>query len=270
MKYNYTAYYDTKEKRINAIAEDILSEYPRLGKLAIEAAEMEKPFGRVNADYDLFSDQENRINRLIDIVIVTEGKPQYQEEYLKACKDLIQNYESWKKCFTYANREEQAAYMVIKRFIEHEKDKSKPLMTFKEAQEEQWKLRREQEMQEKSERLRTRYPMLGSEITNKVIEDEYHSGIWLRFQEMDIIRLVSIIKLIEGNEKYTEAYKEYLKELKKMYEKWQKYENFYMNDDTKMVVEMMDRLNKHLADENVPIATFAEIKNELNDKGKKR
>ena len=133
MKYNYTAYYDTKEKRINAIAEDILSEYPRLGKLAIEAAEMEEPFGKVNADYDLFSDQENRINRLIDIVIVTEGKPQYQEEYLKACKDLIQNYESWKKCFTYANREEQAAYMVIKRFIEHEKDKSKPLMTFKEG-----------------------------------------------------------------------------------------------------------------------------------------
>ena len=38
MNYNYTAYYKTDEERINAIAEDILREYPNLWNLDIESA----------------------------------------------------------------------------------------------------------------------------------------------------------------------------------------------------------------------------------------
>ena len=33
------------------IAKDILTDYPRIGDLAYEAAKLEVPFGRVNEDY---------------------------------------------------------------------------------------------------------------------------------------------------------------------------------------------------------------------------
>ena len=41
MKFNYTAYYDSDEERIEAIVADITREYPNLGSLAYEAAKME-------------------------------------------------------------------------------------------------------------------------------------------------------------------------------------------------------------------------------------
>ena len=88
MKYEYTAYIKNDEARYKLIAEDILSEYPNLGDLAYEAAKLEKHFGRVHEDYWEFADYENKINRLIDIIIVTDGKSEYQEEYNKALKDI--------------------------------------------------------------------------------------------------------------------------------------------------------------------------------------
>ena len=133
MNYYYTAYFDKDEYRIKAIEEDILREYPNLGDLAVEAAKLEKPFGRVHEDYEQFSDEENHINRLIDIVIVTEGKPEYQAEYQKACDDLIMNYQSWLRNFSYANREEQSVYLVMQKFYEHKINKEVPLMTVNQA-----------------------------------------------------------------------------------------------------------------------------------------
>ena len=168
MKYNYTAYYETDEERFKAIEEDILSEYPRLGELAMEAAKMEKPFWRVHEDYDSFSNQENHINRLIDIVIVTEGKPEYQEEYQRACQDLIKNYSSWEREFTYANPEEQGVYLVMQRFYEHQKDKSKPLIILKEAVKIQRERATQKLLNDRSKILRAKYPLLGKEITDEM------------------------------------------------------------------------------------------------------
>ena len=135
MQYNYTAYYDTEEERINAIVEDMKREYPNLGGLLVEAAKMETPFGSVHEDYDAFSDQENRMNRLIDLIILTEDKPEFRAEYQKACSSFLKNFESWQSCFTYANPQEQTAYLVGQRFLAHQSDKSIPLVTFKEATE---------------------------------------------------------------------------------------------------------------------------------------
>ncbi len=271
MKYNYTAYHKTDDERIKAIEEDILSDYPRLGELAMVAASMEEPFGRVHEDYELFSNQENEINRLIDIVIVTEGKDEYQEEYRKACNDLEESYQSWKRNFPYANPKEQSAYVVMQRFYEHQKDKKIPLITFKEAKRELRIMQNEKDIKMKSERLKEDYPMLGEEITNKVARDESESNIWLRFQENDIVRLVSIIKLIESKKQYEEAYVDCLKKLKEMYEKWYMYETRgSISSEQEMVIEMMKRFKEHLEDKNNPIVTYAEIKEEEELKKKSR
>lgn len=269
MKYNYTAYYENEEERIKNIVEDILSEYPNLGSLATEAAKLEKPFGRVHEDYDLFSNQENHINRLIDIVLVTEGKPEFENEYRKACQDLVSNYESWKRGFTYANPNEQAAYLVMQRYNEHLKDKSIPLITFEEATKEQQRRRKEKELKRKADMLRSQFSNLG-DVADEVIKLEDESGIWIRFQENDIIRLVSIIKLTENREQYIEVYKEAIKRLKEKYEEWQKYETYYMSEEKQIVVEMINRLNMHMKDKTIPIATYIEIKEELSNQLKSK
>lgn len=133
MNYNFTAYYETEEERIKAIAIDILRDYPSLGDLALKAAMMEEPFGKVPEDYRRFSDDENRINRLIDIVIVTEGRPEFKAEYNKACEELLRSYDSWSMNFTYANPEEQAVYLVMDQFYKHMENKEIPLITVKQA-----------------------------------------------------------------------------------------------------------------------------------------
>lgn len=269
MNYNYTAYYESEEERIKAISEDILREYPNLGNLAIEAAKLEKPFGRVIDDYAQFSEQENCINRLIDIVIVTEGKPEFQAEYMKACQDLMENYESWKHNFTYANPEEQSVYLVMQRYNKHMHDKSVPLITVKEATIEQQKIRKDKELKRKADILRAQFPKLG-QVADEVIKLEDESGIWIRFLENDIIRLVSIIKLIENRVEYAEVYAEVLKELSEMYSKWLKYETYHMSEEKKIVIEMMNRLNEHFEDQNIPISTYYEIRNELLEQKKIR
>ena len=135
MKYEYTAYIKNDEARYKVIAEDILSEYPNLGELAYEAAKLEKPFGRVHEDYWEFADYENKINRLIDIIIVTDGKNEYQEEYNKALKEIKTQFENWKNGFCYANPQEQEAYRVMETLEKHLKDNSVKLITFNGARE---------------------------------------------------------------------------------------------------------------------------------------
>lgn len=267
MNYNYTAYYKTEEERISAIAEDILREYPNLGSLAIEAAKLEKPFGRVHEDYDQFSNYENHINRLIDIVIVTEGNPKFKEEYKKACQDLLKSYNSWRKNFTYANPEEQSVYLVMQTFSKHMENDEIPLITVNQASIEQAKKRKEKELKAKADILRSQFPKLGK-IADEVIKLEDESNIWIRFQENDIIRLVYAIKLTEGKEEYADVYSDTLKQLTEMYSNWLKHETYYMSEEKEMVVEMMNRLNAHLEDKNIPISTYAEIKEEFTTQNK--
>lgn len=264
MDYNYTAYYKTEEERIGAIKEDILREYPNLGELAIEAAKLEKPFGRVHEDYDQFSNQENRINRLIDIVIVTEDKPEFQVEFNKACHDLIENYESWRRNFTYSNPKEQPIYLVMQKFNEHMNDKSKPLMTANEATKEQQRIAKENESKRKADVLRTQIPGL-NQVADEVIKLEEESGFWIRFQENDIIRLVSIIKLTENRDGYSEVYNQTIKKLSEMYSDWFKSEASFMSEEKQLVVEMINRLNAHLEDKSIPFSTYYEIKEEFSE-----
>lgn len=261
MSYNFTSYYKTEEERIKAISEDILIEYPGLGLLAQVAAKMETPFGRVHEDYDQFSHQENCINRLIDIVIITEGKPEYQEEYRKAREDLINYYNSWKVAFTYANPEEQAVHLLMETFKKHETAKNIPLITFSQARKEQQRRSYEKDLKRRADILRAKYPKIGP-IADEVVRLEEESGIWLRFQENDIVRLVYIIKLTECKPEYAEVYQESISELRQMYSDWFKYETRYLTPEKEIVMEMIDRLNKHFADPSLPVTTYAEIKQE--------
>lgn len=269
MDYKYTAYYENAEERIKAISEEILSEYPNLGILAIEAAQLETPFGRVNADYENFAEQENHINRLINIVIVTEGKPEFQEEYRKACADLLKNYESWEKCFSYANPEEQTVYMLMQKFKQHINNPQVPLMTYKEATDEQQKNRKEKNLKRAADVLRSKIPGLGA-VADEVIRQEDESGIHLRFQENDIIRLVSIIKLIEKQPEYAEVYNNVLGQLKETYAQWLECETSVMWEEKNMVVEMMNRFSAHLENEIAPIVIYAEIKKEFEEAKKSK
>ena len=264
MKYNYTSYYKTAEERIKAISDDILIEYPRLGLLAQVAAKMETPFGRVIEDYDQFSYQENCINRLIDIVIITEDKPEYKAEYQKACTDLMSYYKSWEIGFTYANPEEQAVHLVMETFKLHQKDKNYPLITFGQAKKEQLRRKKEKDIKRGAQILLSKYPALGP-IAEQVIRYEAESDIWLRFQENDLARLVHIIKLTEGKNEYLSVYYSSINELRKKYSEWAKTEQGYMNQEKEIVIEMIDRLNKHFADPTLQISTYAEIKKEIDN-----
>ena len=243
MKYDYTAYYKTDEERIMAISDDILREYPKLGDLATEAAKLETPFVRVHEDYDLFIEQENHINRLIDIIIVTEGKPEYVSEYEKACGDLEKNYHSWGSNYTYASPEEQIVYLVMQRYYEHKNDKGKPLITYKEAQKICVDRIKKKELDNKANNLRRGFPGLG-EIADEVVRIEEESRLGLRFQENDLIRLVLIVKLTENKEKYQNVYIEALKRIKDKYEEWLKKETYYIDDNKGYIIEMMKRLRE--------------------------
>jgi len=261
MEYNYTAYHKNEEERIDAIAKDILTEYPRLGSLAYEAAKLERPFGRHHEDSDLFSDQEDHINRLIDIVIVTEGKEYFRAEHFKACHDLLENYKSWKRNFTYANPEDQPVYLLMEKFCSHIRGEDVPLMTLNQAVEEQRKRYNERMNKRIANSFRNEIPSLG-EVADEVIKYEEESGIWMRFQENDIIRLVTALKLTEDRPGYEQAFNDAYQLLDKKYTDWCKYETRYMNEEKQMVVDMMTRVDEHMKDKTVPILTYAEIKKE--------
>ena len=260
MQFGYTAYYDTEEERIEAIVADMMREYPNLGSLAYDAAKMETPFGRVHEDYYQYSHQENVINRIINIIIVTEGKPEYQAEYERACNTLRDYYYSWSKAFSYANPEEQVVYLIMEAFNQHQVDSSVPLLTYKEAEQIQSQRRKEKEIKDKAEIFGNQYPNLGP-IAEEVIRLEDEGDYWIRFVENDIIRLVLVIKLIEGKQEYEELYTEILTVLKDKYADWVQYETRgYMTSDQHLVVQMMDSVIAHLEDSNVPIVTFGELK----------
>lgn len=290
MRYNYTAYYKTDEERIKAIAEDILREYPNLGNLAIDAAKLERPFGRVNEDYAQFSDDENHINRLIDIVMVTEGKPEFQEEYKKACENLLKSYSSWCRNFPYTNPEEQAVYLVMQKFSEHLENKEIPLITVNQATEQLEALDKEKELKMRADSLRNDFPILG-EIADEVIKLEDERGILL---ENDIIRLVAIIKLIEDREDCEEIYSGVWELLEDKFSIWR--ENVIkrvMSEKQQMVIEKLKRLHAHYTikwnasskkqqmvakmlsvlsahseDESIPILTYEETEEELSTQKK--
>ena len=135
MQYKYTAYAKSDEERYEMIANDILREYPELKELAYEAAKMETPFGRSHEDYWGFADAENRVNRLIDIVIITEGKKGLEAEHAKACADLESSLDIWRRGFTYANPEDQEVYFIGEAYNRHKNDPNEDLITFKEAKE---------------------------------------------------------------------------------------------------------------------------------------
>ena len=92
----YTAYAKSDEERYEMIKNEILTDYPRIGDLAYEAAKLEVPFGRVNEDYMDFADYENYINRLICIAKVLDGKSEFNHEYKNVCKEIVEQYNYWR------------------------------------------------------------------------------------------------------------------------------------------------------------------------------
>jgi hypothetical protein len=197
-------------------------------------------------------------------VIITEDKPEYKAEYQKACTDLMSYYKSWKIGFTYANPEEQAVHLVMETFKLHQKDKNYPLITFGQAKKEQLRRKKEKDIKRGAQILLSKYPALGP-IAEQVIRYEAESDIWLRFQENDLARLVHIIKLTEGKNEYLSVYYSSINELRKKYSEWAKTEQGYMNQEKEIVIEMIDRLNKHFADPTLQISTYAEIKKEIDN-----
>lgn len=265
MSYNFTAYYKTEEERIKAITEDILTEYPNLGYLAEVAAKMETPFGQVHEDYELFSNQDNHINRLINIVIVTEGKPEFRSEHEKACRDLREQYYSWETNFTYANPEEQEAYLIWEQFTKHLNNPSVPLYTYAEARDEQRRRRKEKERKTKIEMRKSAYPGLG-DLAKDLLRLEEESGLHIRFQEDDLLQLFYIAKLASEHEGYEELYNKTVAQLQEKYAFWFEHETRWMSDEKKVIIEMMNRLNEHLANQNIPIATFVEMRKEMQER----
>ena len=287
MEYGYTAYYKTDEDRIKAIVEDILREYPNLGNLATEAAKLEKPFGAVHEDYSLFSYAANCINRLIDIVIVTEGKPEYQDEYEKACKELIESYNSWRRNFTYSNPEEQAEYVVMQRFFEHMKDSNARLITVKEAsdiiraeyEEEkkriQWQVDHTMKYEytayyeNEDDRIKAivedilrEYPNLGNLATEAAkLEKPFgavHEDYSLFSYDSNCInRLIDIVMVTEGKPEYQEEYEKASEDLMASYNRWRR--NFtYSNPEEQPEYLVMQAFFEHIKDNSKPLITIKE------------
>ena len=287
MKYEYTAYAKSEEERYKMIEMDILSEYTNLGKLAYEAAKMERPFGSVNEDYWGFADYENRINRLIDIIIVTDGKAEYQNEYNKALKDIKEQFEGWKRGFTYANPQEQAAYMVMETLARHLKDRSIPLITFNDAYDIKIKAAEEKRLKAQYERDHTMQYSYTSHIRNdqeraefiaKDILREYPSLGKLAYEaakmerpfgrvnedysdfadyENRINRLINIVIVTEDKEEFKEEYEKACEQLHKNIQGWKR--GFtYANPQEQASYILSERFYAHLEDKEKPLVTFNE------------
>ena len=294
MRYNYTAYYDTDEERIKAIKEDILTEYPRLGELAELAATLEQPFGRVNEDYWQFIDYTNRINRLIDIVIVTENKPEFTHEYQKACQDLIRNYQYWKQNYTYASPEKQSEFAIMQRFYEHQKDKSKPLLTMNQA-DKIGRVERENEDiinkwyrdhtmrynftayyntdEERIEAITAdilkEYPRLG-ELAREAARLETPFGqvnedYWeFSNQRNHINRLIDIVIVTEDKPEFKVEHEKACRDLTRNFQSWQR--GFtYSNPEEQPEYIVMQRYIAHVRDKSIPLITMEEAYNEKRE-----
>ena len=285
MKYEYTAYIKNDEARYKVIAEDILSEYPNLGELAYEAAKLEKPFGRVHEDYWEFADYENKINRLIDIIIVTDGKNEYQEEYNKALKEIKTQFENWKNGFCYANPQEQEAHRVMETLEKHLKDNSVKLITFNEAREMKLKEAQERYLKAQYKKEHTMQYEYTSYIKNdeerakfiaKDILREYpklgdlayeaakmekpfggaHEDCWeFADYENRINRLINIVIVTENKDEFKEEYERACKDLIKNIQGW-KNGFCYANPQEQAAYVVAERFFNHMKDDEVELVTF--------------
>ncbi len=292
MKYYYTAYCESDEERIKLIAEDILREFPNLGKVAFDAARLETPFGYRHEDYDAFSAQENEINRLIDIVIVTEDKPEFRHEYAKAVSMLIEAYRSWKQEFTYANPEEQPPYLIMEAFKEHQQNPRNILITYKEAEAELDRIREAKRAKEQDkidhtmqyrytayydteeeriaaivEDMKREYPRLGGLLEEAAKmetpfgerhedEDEFCR------QENHINRLIDIIILTEDKPEFKEEYEKACKDFMDYYYSWRHCFS-YANPHEQTAYVVGETFLKHRYDKSIPLMTFNDAKEYL-------
>jgi hypothetical protein len=285
MRYDYTVYHKTDEERIKAIKEDILSEYPRLGEVAELAAMLEEPFGPVHEDYWAFSNQSNHINRLIDIVIVTENRPEFREEYLKACSDLRSNYESWDYNFTYAGKERQPEYLIMKRFNEHLDNRRMPLLTMKQAEKIlkterenedvirnwQWEhtMKYEYTIYHKTDEERIEavakdilreYPRLGELARNAASLElpfgpEHEDYSQFTNQRNHINRLIDIVIVTENKPEFRLEHEKACRDLVANFKSWQ--ENYtYANPEDQIEFKVMQRYFEHKRDNRFPLLTM--------------
>ena len=299
MKYEYTAYIKNEEERYKMIAEDILSDYPNLGDLAYEAAKLERPFGSHHIDYSGFAENENRINRLIDIIIVTDGKSEYQAEYNKALNDIKKEFENWRYGFTYANPEEQLAYMVMETLAKHLKDNSVKLITFNDAQDIKLKEYEEKQRKAQYERDHTMEYKYTSHIKDKeeranfIAKDilrEYpdlgdlayeaakmerpfggvHEDYWdFADYENRINRLINIVIVTEGKEEFKKEYNKACKDLAKNIQGW-KNGFCYANPQEQAAYIVAERFYDHMDDEEIELVTFNQASEIAQAKRNKR
>ena len=299
MKYEYTAYIKDEEERYNKIAQDILTDYPNLGNFAYEAAKLERPFGRVNEDYWGFADYENRINRLIDIIIVTEGKPQYEEEYNNALEDIRNQFRYWQAGFTYANPEEQVTYMVMQTLEEHLKNKSVKLLTFNDVCNIKIKEREEKAARAKYIRDHTmeykytsnikdaeeraqfvakdilrEYPNLG-ELAYEAAKLErpfgrVHEDYWdFADYENQINRLVNIVIVTENNDELKAEYERACQQLHNSIEAWNDAFS-YANAKDQAAYILAERFYEHMKDNSKELITFNQAHEIANAKRNRR
>jgi hypothetical protein len=298
MKYEYTAYAKNDEERYQMIAADILSEYPNLGELAYEAAKLERPFGRVHEDYWDFADYENHINRLICIIIVTDGKSEYKNEYSKALKEIKNEFQYWERGFTYANPKEQSAHMVMERLAQHLKDSSVPLITFNDAYDIKTKKAEQKRIEEQYIRDHTmkyeytsyiksdeerinfiakdilrEYPTLG-ELAYEAARLErpfgrVHEDYWdFADYENHINRLINIVIVTEDKEEFQEEHKRACKQLHENIQCWKR--GFtYANPEEQPAYILAQRFYEHMRDGEKPLITFNQA-HEISNKRNRR
>ena len=259
MKYEYTIFIKDEKERIKTITDDILIEYPRLGVMAEKIAKMERPFGPSYDTFTAFSVQENCINRLIDIIIVTEGKDIFKEEYTKACEDLERNFQSWLHLFSNDIYKKQPVYLVMQSFYAHQSNNNFPIMTFSQAIEEIKRRNEEENITKSANGLRELIPEL-AEFAEQVayIESTYDR---LDMSLKDISNLVIAFNLLEEDPKNQQLCQEIVNVLKEKYISWL---NTYGNNPNysnkrRILSVMMERLNRHLKGENIEVLSYYDI-----------
>jgi hypothetical protein len=289
MRMEYTAYAKSDEERYQMIKEDILTDYPRIGDLAYEEAKLEVPFGRVNEDYMDFADYENSVNRLICIIKVLDGKSEYRDEFKKAVNDITKEYEYWRAAFPYANPEDNNVYLVMQSLIRHSQDKSQPILTFKDINE-QRRIEREEERRRQEEiRNHTmrydytayaksdeeRYDMIAKDILREYpnlkelayeaakMETPFgrvHEDYWgFADAENQVNRLIDIVILTEGKKGLEAEYDKACKSLELYLEVWR--DGFtYANPEDQEVYFIGEAYGRHKNDPSVPLITFKEAK----------
>lgn len=248
-----------KNEKIKRIVNEVLNEYLNKENIVTEILDLEKNNEIVIDEFKESSLYENNIYKLINIIILIENKKEYENEYKIIKEDLIENYKNWKENYHFSNKDNHPVSIIMKRFYEHLQDINKPLITQKKANEIIYQEYKEKEIQNKANILKNKYPKLRS-IAEEVIRLEYENEIIIN--DNYIIRMISIIKLIEGKEEYLEVYNEILNEINKAYQSLNENPNILFSDK-KNIDEMINNLTKHINDKNVPLLSYFEIKEKL-------